>query len=208
MAACAAPQDTVSSAESTASTVDTTSLPQDPLREAKSTSAQSQPTSLDATAPASGTSPASGITAASGTAPAGAASGVGPCTTEAITRDAGYEDNVMGKCDGLWAFASSVTPKYPTPDSTVLFRWANGRWNTYSGFPSQICREEAVMDGVPQEFAEGMFTPCSHGVAKRSGNTAAPDNLELGSNGQPWGFIGSAGIPGAVMTQHRGFVSM
>ncbi|PRQ10386.1 hypothetical protein C1Y63_11685 [Corynebacterium sp. 13CS0277] len=135
---------------------------------------------------------------------------LGPCSADAITRDVGITYNLMDeRCNGQWAFAAYKHPTIPNPDSTTLFRWSAGRWNVYSHFPAHMCLQEAIIDGVPEEYATGMFTDCGSRTPRRHPeDDYEPDEVKLGTNGQPWGYVGSSGIPGAVWTQHRGYVSM
>jgi hypothetical protein len=76
------------------------------------------------------------------------------CDAAAISRDLGVNQTVE-RCYGDWAYVDAGG----LGDSSALARLVNGRWTSYTAFPTAICKAAARADGVPErELAN--FTTC------------------------------------------------
>ncbi len=88
------------------------------------------------------------------------------CSAATIASDLGKSRvGLAGGCVGDWAeIAQSwmCDPGDPCADSEAIVRRVSGRWTMYTGFPSGICIDKAVADGVPPSLrGNNRFQPCA-----------------------------------------------
>jgi hypothetical protein len=76
------------------------------------------------------------------------------CEPADISRDLGHTYSVM-RCHGDWAFIDIGG----LGDTHSLARLVNGRWTSYTAFPTSICQSRARSDGVPEQELSS-FRPC------------------------------------------------
>lgn len=76
------------------------------------------------------------------------------CDPADISRDLGHTYTVV-RCHGDWASIDIGG----LGDTRSVARLVNGKWTTYSVFPTSICQSQARSDGVPEEELSS-FRPC------------------------------------------------
>jgi hypothetical protein len=68
----------------------------------------------------------------------------GGCDAAAISAGVGQSVSVL-RCYGDWAYVTNGE----LGDSTMLVHLQSYGWRHYTGFPSNVCRDMAINDGVP-----------------------------------------------------------
>jgi hypothetical protein len=76
------------------------------------------------------------------------------CDAAAISSDLGYTYTVE-RCHGDWALIDTGG----LGDSISLARLVDGKWTSYTAFPTGICKAQAEADGVPEQELVN-FTTC------------------------------------------------
>lgn len=83
-----------------------------------------------------------------------------PCDPVIIARESGMERrNVnISSCRGNWALGNIyVPPGEPAGDTQYVLTRTSGSWERYTSIPSSICRQDAMDDGMPADFAANLF---------------------------------------------------
>lgn len=128
-------------------------------------------------------------------APAGAAA----CDPDVIARESGLERrNVnVDSCLGDWALAHvNVPPGEPAGDPQYVLSRTGGSWARYTGIPSTICRQDALADGMPSDFARS-FSDCASSTAPAGDLGLATPMTHPNCDGRGIVVLSSAVTPGA-----------
>lgn len=83
-----------------------------------------------------------------------------PCDPEVIARESGMERrNVnISSCRGDWALGNVyVPPGERAGDTQYVLSRTSGSWARYTSIPSSVCRQDALGDGMPADFAASLF---------------------------------------------------
>lgn len=127
------------------------------------------------------------------------------CDPAVIAREAGIEArNVnVDLCLAHWALAHVyVAPGAPAGDTQYILRRTDGHWVRYTNIPSNVCRQDALDDGMPARLAEYLPECAAPQVSEGDLGLATP-MARPSCDGRGIVVLHSAVTPGAYATEIR-----
>lgn len=125
------------------------------------------------------------------------------CDPEVIARDSGMERrNVnISSCRGDWALGNVyVPPGEPAGDTQYVLSRTSGSWARYTSIPSSVCRQDAVEDGMPADYAASLFE-CKSSFAPTGDLRLSTPMTRPACGGQGIVVLYSAVTPGAYVQE-------